>query len=87
MALPQGLTREDTLIRHLCATVEYEPGRWSERAKDRPHHPEWQYRHDLLDCVVYARALAYEWDQRRDRKRRPRRTGRVGDVGPKRHGP
>lgn len=79
MALPQGLTREETLIRHFCATVEYEPGQWSTRARDRVHHPEWQYRHDLLDCVVYARALAYEWERRTTRRRAPK-PGRVGDV-------
>lgn len=62
LTLPNGLRRESALVLHICATVEYLPGRWSERPADRKHHPEWQYRHDYLDCLAYARALVYHWE-------------------------
>ena len=62
--LPHGLTRESALVKHICATVEYLPGKWSLRATDRKHHPEWQTRHDYLDAAVYARALIYHYEQR-----------------------
>ncbi len=78
-AIPAGVDRESTLLRHLCATVEYEPGKWSTRAKDRVHHPEWQYRHDLLDCLAYARALAYAWERRPPGRQR-RRYGKIADL-------
>lgn len=67
--LPHGIERKAALILHLCATVEYQPGKWSASAKDRPHHPEWQTRHDYLDCLAYARALAYWWETRPEARR------------------
>lgn len=63
LSLPRGLDRQEALIRHICATVEYEPGKWSTNEKHRIHHPEFQIRHDYLDCIAYARALAYHWER------------------------
>jgi hypothetical protein len=62
LAMPHGLERQSAVILHICATVEYEPGRWSTKPKDRARHPEWQTRHDYLDALAYARALAYGWE-------------------------
>lgn len=62
LALPHGLERQSAVILHICATVEYQPGKWSSAPKDRAHHPEWQIRHDYLDALAYARALAYGWE-------------------------
>jgi hypothetical protein len=62
--LPRGVDRTSTLVRHLCATVEYAPGKWSEKPKDRAAHPEWQARDDLGQCLAYARALLYDWEQK-----------------------
>jgi hypothetical protein len=64
MELPKGIERTGSLAQHFCATVEYAPDKWSQRASDRKYHPEWQFRHDLLDCAAYARALAYEWENK-----------------------
>lgn len=63
LAMPRTLRRESALILHICATVEYEPGKWSSKPADRlRHHPEWQFRHDYLDCLAYSRAMAYHWE-------------------------
>lgn len=71
--IPRGLNRQDSLIRHYCATAEIPDGRggtrWSEREIDRKHHPDWERRHDLLDCRTYALALAYQWLREADKKR------------------
>jgi len=80
LALPRGLDRDATLLRHLCATVEYAPGKWSTLARDRVHHPEWQTRHDLLDCAAYARALAYEWENKPRAAPGARKYGKVGSL-------
>ena len=60
--IAHGLNRNDAIIRHLCASVEYFPGKWSERPSDRKHHPEWQKRNDYADAGTYARALSYEYE-------------------------
>jgi phage terminase large subunit GpA-like protein len=78
--LPHGLDQQSALIRHLCASVEYEPGKWSKGAKDRKHHPEWQRRNDYADAAVYARALAYEWQTRPTKPRARRKYGVVGAI-------
>lgn len=52
------------IVQHFCATVEYQPGKWSESAKDRVYHPEWQRRHDYLDAGAYARAVLREWENK-----------------------
>jgi len=78
IALPHGLRRESALVMHLCATVEYAPGKWSTKPADRKHHPEWQARNDYLDCAAYARALIYHWETRA--KRAPLKTGYLGDL-------
>lgn len=80
-ALTRGLDRNSALVRHLCATAEISPGKWSEREKDRAHHPEWQRRHDYLDALVYARALAYQFEHR-PKKAPTRRYGAVGSTLP-----
>lgn len=78
LALPRGLDRKAALIRHLCASVEYAPDKWSVKAKDREHHPEWQERDDLGQCAAYARALCYDWETRP--KRPARKYGYLGDL-------
>jgi hypothetical protein len=77
LLLPRGLERQSALVLHVCATVEYEPGRWSQSPRDRTKHPEWQTRHDYLDCLAYSRALAYAWE-RRPTNHRPAKVGRIG---------
>ena len=64
LALAHGLESNSALIRHICASVEYEPGKWSKSPNDKKHHPEWQRRNDYADALVYARAGAYEWETR-----------------------
>jgi hypothetical protein len=64
MLLPAGLDATSALIMHICATVQYEPGKWSMKPMDRKHHPEWQTRHDYLDCLAYARAIGYAYDHK-----------------------
>lgn len=85
LALPSGLDRNSALIRHICATVEYAPGKWSKSPKDRPHHPEWQDRDDYGQCLAYARALAYEWETRpaapTNTPRNPNQTREENDFG------
>ena len=78
LLLPRGLERESALIRHLCGTVEYRPGKWSTKAQDRVHHPEWQNRHDYLDAAAYCRALIYDWEHRA--KLPPRKYGFIGSI-------
>ena len=77
--LPHGLDSRAALIRHICASVEYFPGKWSERPSDRKHHPEWQKRNDYADALAYARALAYLWETRAVAPRR--KYGLIGTVG------
>lgn len=79
MALPRDLAHRETLIMHICATVEYAPGKWSLRASDRKYHPEWQVRHDLLDCLAYARAAAYLWENK-PQVSSNRRYGLIGKI-------
>ncbi|HYG66396.1 MAG TPA: terminase gpA endonuclease subunit, partial [Anaeromyxobacteraceae bacterium] len=66
--LPSGVTIQDSIVRHYCALAEIPDGRggtrWSERERDRELHAEWQRRHDLLDCRVYALALGYQYSRR-----------------------
>ena len=64
MQMPPNLVRNDALIKHLCGTAEFMPGKWSQREADRKHHPEWQKRVDYLDALTYARALAYQYEHR-----------------------
>lgn len=64
-ALPHGLTRADHILRHIVGTIEYEPGKWSEKPEHRKFHPEWNRRIDYLHCFAYARALAYYQENRR----------------------
>ena len=78
--LPHGLEPNSAIVTHICASVEYEPGKWSKGARDRKYHPEWQRRNDYADALVYARALAYEWQTRVVGKRK-RKYGVVGKVG------
>jgi hypothetical protein len=72
IAMPHGIKRESALTRHLCGTVEYAPGKWSTTKKDAVHHPEWQSRIDYLDCLTYARALAYDWEHKPQTAAQPR---------------
>jgi hypothetical protein len=62
--LPQDLDRNKAIVRHICASVEYQPDKWSTKPQDRKYHPEWQRRNDYADALVYARAGAYEWETR-----------------------
>ena len=80
LLLPKGLERNSAIVQHLCATVEYAPGKWSEKPQHRVHHPEWQLRHDYLDAAAMARALAYDWEQRPARPT-VRKYGAVGSIG------
>nr|MBA3708134.1 phage terminase large subunit family protein [Planctomycetota bacterium] len=70
--LPKDLVVADTLLRHYCATCEIPDGKggskWSQRETDRKHHPEYQLRHDLLDCRTYAVALARSYQRELIRK-------------------
>lgn len=65
MLLPRGLDAGSALVRHLVGTMRInhkrDGMRWSEGARDRQQHPEWQRRIDYLDCVTYARAAAVWW--------------------------
>jgi hypothetical protein len=81
--LPHGLDAGSALVKHLCASVEYEPGKWSSSAKDRKHHYEWQARNDYADAACYARALGYAWghDQAAKANQPRRRRGVVGTIG------
>lgn len=78
-ALPHGLTRNDAIIRHLCGSIEYEPGKWSSSPRDKMRHPEWNRRIDYLDCYTYARALAYQYEHSANKPRRVK-YGAIGDV-------
>lgn len=87
LALPQGLKRNSALVTHLCATVEMEPGKWSKSPRDRtekykggPHHPEWQERDDYGQCAAYARALAYDWENKPKSAGPKRVYGNIGDI-------
>jgi hypothetical protein len=63
--VPRGLVVGDALVKHYCATAliadAREGVRWSDRAKDRVAHPEYQPRHDFLDCRTYGHAMAYQY--------------------------
>src|SRR6056297_1128518 len=74
--IPHGLDSHSALVRHLCASVEYFPGKWSERPSDRKHHPEWQKRNDYADAAAYARALSYLFQTKP-----PQRQRKYGAVG------
>lgn len=78
LAIPKGLDRMSALVRHLCGTVEFQPGKWSIAPKDRVHHPEWQKRIDYAHCTAYARALAFDWERRPKGPRR--KYGYQGDL-------
>ncbi len=80
LLLPRGLNRESSIIRHLCASVEFMPDRWSEKPRDRVHHPEWQARDDLGQCAAYARALAYEWESRQGHHGPRRKYGAIKPI-------
>jgi len=62
LILPPNLDVTKALVRHICASVEYAPGKWSQSAADKKHHVEWQRRNDYADALVYARTGAYEWE-------------------------
>ena len=79
MAIPPGLDQRSALVTHICASVEYEPGKWSERAIHRKYHPEWQRRNDYADALCYARAGAYEW-QTKPAKTIRRQYGKIKDL-------
>lgn len=82
LTLPRGLDRQSALVKHLCATVQYAPGKWSSREQDRRHHPEWQKRHDYLDCAAYCAAMFYHYSRSKGSKpmRIKRRRGEVGQL-------
>lgn len=65
LILPAGLQIDDALITHLCGTIQIRDAkrglRWSEKAKDRALHKEWQLRIDYFQCIAYARAIAAWW--------------------------
>lgn len=65
--LPAGIDGTSAIVRHYCATAEIPDGKggtiWSDREKHREHHPEWQTRHDFLDCRRYAVALGRQYLQ------------------------
>lgn len=65
LLLPRGLDSGAAVIRHLVATMRInhkrDGMRWSESARDRAQHPEWQKRVDYLHCATYARAAALWW--------------------------
>lgn len=81
--LPEGLSSTAAIIQHYCATAlinDKKSGlRWSDRKEDRKHHPDWQKRHDFLDCRTYGCALA-EY-QIRDLTRKPPPKRKYGVVG------
>lgn len=80
LELPKGLERTSALVMHLCSSVEYEPGKWSTKPKDRVFHPEWQTRNDYADCTVYNRALCYRWEAKASRPPPTRRYGVIGKT-------
>lgn len=80
MLFPHGMDIKSALITHICASVEYVPGKWSERASDRKYHPEWQRRNDYADTLCYARAGAYEWQTKPARTAAPRKYGKVKTI-------
>lgn len=69
--LPHGLDAGTAIIRHLVGTMRIpDKGRglrWSEKAKDRSLHPEWQKRIDYLDCTTYGRAALTWWRRKQQR--------------------
>jgi hypothetical protein len=75
LLLPRGLDSGAAVIRHLVGTMRINHKRdglrWSESAKDRQFHPEWQRRVDYLDCATYARAAAIWWRRKQIRAARP----------------
>jgi hypothetical protein len=70
LILPQALSERGennqypAIVQHWCGTVEYEPGKWSEKKEHRKYHPEWQRRIDYLHSAAYARAGLKEWESR-----------------------
>lgn len=80
LKLPRGLEVNSAVVTHICASVEYEPGKWSKAPKDRKYHPEWQRRNDYADCLCYARAMAYEWQTRPQKRHYRRKYGAVGKI-------
>lgn len=82
--LPAGLKSTAAIITHYCATAliaDKKSGlRWSDRKEDRRQHPDWQKRHDFLDCRTYGCALA-EYQIRDLTKPKPtRKYGTVGNI-------
>lgn len=71
LLLPRGLDSGSAVIRHMVGTMRINDKRdglrWSEKAKDRQQHPEWQRRVDYLDCATYARAAALWWRRKQSR--------------------
>lgn len=71
LLLPRGLDSGAAVIRHLVGTMRINHKRdglrWSEKAKDRQFHPEWQRRVDYLDCATYAKAAATWWRRKQMR--------------------
>ena len=80
MLFPHGLDVKAALITHICASVEYQPEKWSQRASDRKYHPEWQKRNDYADALCYARAGAYEWQTKPAKRPQARAYGKVKTI-------
>ena len=60
----------------MCATVLILDAKgdtkWSESARDKLLHPEWQKRCDFhLDCAIYAEALASQWEKHQEASQLP----------------
>jgi hypothetical protein len=81
LLLPRGLDAGTAIVRHLVGTMRINHKRdglrWSESAKDRQQHPEWQRRVDYLHCLTYARAAATWW-----RRKNMRSSGEKTDTKP-----
>jgi hypothetical protein len=60
--LPRGLSRESTVVQHYASTALIPDGRggvmWAEKQEHRAFCPDYQSRHDFLDCRTYCHAMA-----------------------------
>lgn len=83
--LPSGMDGNAALIKHYCATALIPDGhgglRWSDKKADRKHHPDWQERHDYLDCRVGAHALMYQYVRTLTRRAPVRKYGLITTLG------
>jgi hypothetical protein len=65
LGLPKGLARDSTIIRHICARIEWAPGKWTDKQKGKDYeHREYQKRNDYMDALAYARALSYAYENK-----------------------